>query len=136
MLVENAEFFGLSALHQLRGRVGRGERKSYCILMSDSRSEKVQERLRLLCETSDGFEIARRDLELRGPGDFIEQDAGKTRQSGEFDLGLASLARDAQLLYAAFDEAKQTLARDPALSRPEHEALAVLLAEKRTRAGG
>lgn len=136
MLVENAEFFGLSALHQLRGRVGRGERKSYCILISDSRSEKAQERLRLLCETNDGFEIARRDLELRGPGDFIEQDAGKTRQSGEFDLGLASLARDAQLLYAAFDEAKQTLARDPALSRPEHEALAVLLAEKRTRAGG
>ncbi|PWL98935.1 MAG: ATP-dependent DNA helicase RecG [Clostridiales bacterium] len=130
MLVENAEFFGLSALHQLRGRVGRGERKSYCILVSDSNSEKVRERLGILCETNDGFQIAKRDLEMRGPGDFIEQAAGKTRQSGEFDLGLASLEHDEKLLYAAFEEARRTLIVDPALSLPEHAALCAVLEEK------
>ena len=129
MIVENAEFFGLSALHQLRGRVGRGTAKSYCIFVSDSKSEKAKERLHLLCETSDGFRIAERDLEMRGPGDFIEQVGGKTRQSGEFDLGIASLERDEKLLYAAFDEAKRTLSADPTLVLPENAKLAARLAE-------
>ncbi len=133
MIVENAEFFGLSALHQLRGRVGRGERKSYCILVSDSKSEKARERLKILCESSDGFRIAERDLEMRGPGDFIEQSKGKTRQSGEFDLGLASLEHDAKLLYSAFDEAKRTLSADPVLSLPENAVLARVVAEKNGR---
>ena len=133
MIVENAEFFGLSALHQLRGRVGRGERKSYCILVSDSKSEKARERLKILCESSDGFRIAERDLEMRGPGDFIEQSKGKTRQSGEFDLGLASLEHDAKLLYSAFDEAKRTLSADSALSLPENAVLARVVAEKNGR---
>lgn len=130
MIVENAEFFGLSALHQLRGRVGRGEKKSYCVLVSDSKSEKAKERLRILCENSDGFRIAEKDLEMRGPGDFIEQSVGKTRQSGEFDLGIASSLRDSALFYAAFDEAKRTLAQDPGLASEENAALARMVAEK------
>lgn len=136
MIVENAEFFGLSALHQLRGRVGRGEKKSYCILISDSRSEKARERLQILCENSDGFRIAERDLEMRGPGDFIEQSGGKTRQSGKFDLGIASALRDSKLLYAAFDEAKRTLAEDPGLTLESNAALARAVTEKGGRGAG
>ncbi|MBQ8498125.1 MAG: ATP-dependent DNA helicase RecG [Clostridia bacterium] len=136
MIVENAETFGLSALHQLRGRVGRGTRKSYCILVSDSRSQKARERLKILCETNDGFRIAEKDLEMRGPGDFLEQTYGKTRQSGEFDLGIASLERDVKLLYTAFDEAKRTLVEDPELSSEKNKALARVLMEKLRRNGG
>ncbi len=124
MIVENAELFGLSALHQLRGRVGRGQMKSYCVLVSESKSEKARERLKLLCETNDGFKVAEKDLEMRGPGDFLEQNYGKTRQSGEFDLGIASLERDLQLLYTAFDEAKRTLEHDPELQKAENIPLA------------
>lgn len=131
MIVENAEFFGLSALHQLRGRVGRGERKSYCVLVSDSKSEKARERLGLLCETNDGFRIAEKDLAMRGPGDFIAQSGGKIRQSGEFDLGLASMEGDARMLYAAFDEAKRLIGEDPGLSSPENAALLAELTRKR-----
>lgn len=130
MIVENAETFGLSALHQLRGRVGRGTRKSYCILVSDSRSQKARERLKILCETNDGFRIAEKDLEMRGPGDFLEQTYGKTRQSGEFDLGIASLERDVKLLYTAFDEAKRTLAADPDLTSADNASLAKVLMAK------
>ena len=123
MIVENAEVFGLSTLHQLRGRVGRGKAKSYCVLVSDSKSEKSRERLKTLCATNNGFEIAEKDLEMRGPGDFLMQVSGKTRQSGEFDLGLATLSGDTALLYAAFEEAKATLAGDPALEKEENRAL-------------
>ncbi len=130
MIVENAELFGLSALHQLRGRVGRGQKKSYCVLVSDSKTDKARERLKLLCETNDGFKVAEKDLEMRGPGDFLEQNGTKTRQSGEFDLGIASLARDLPLLYAAFDEAKALLARDPHFEQEEHRLLAQRLREK------
>ncbi|MBR7160876.1 MAG: ATP-dependent DNA helicase RecG, partial [Clostridia bacterium] len=130
MIVENAETFGLSALHQLRGRVGRGTRKSYCILVSDSKTQKAKERMKILCESNDGFAIAQKDLEMRGPGDFLEQVGGKTRQSGEFDLGIASLEKDVKLLYTAFDEAKRTLAEDPSLSLPENQILAKTLKER------
>ncbi len=130
MIVENADTFGLSALHQLRGRVGRGTRKSYCVLVSDSRSQKAKERLKILCETNDGFRIAEKDLEMRGPGDFLEQTYGKTRQSGEFDLGIASLERDVKLLYTAFDEAKRTLAEDPTLSLEKNKELASVLRDQ------
>lgn len=123
MIVENAELFGLSALHQLRGRVGRGKTKSYCVLVSDSKSEKARERLKILCATNDGFKIAEKDLEMRGPGDFLEQNYGKTRQSGEFDLGIASLEGDVKLLYTAFDEAKATLANDPMLEKEGNRGL-------------
>ena len=87
MLVENAECFGLSQLHQLRGRVGRGKHKSYCILMSDSKSEKSRSRLKIMTETNDGFEIANADLAQRGPGDFFG-----SRQSGEIRFKCASFA--------------------------------------------
>ena len=130
MIVENADTFGLSALHQLRGRVGRGKRKSYCVMVSDSRSQKAKERLKILCETNDGFRIAEKDLEMRGPGDFLEQTYGKTRQSGEFDLGIASLERDVKLLYTAFDEAKRTLAEDADLSSEKNQALLEVLHEQ------
>ncbi len=130
MIVENAETFGLSALHQLRGRVGRGKRKSYCVLVSDSKTQKAKERLGILCQSNDGFAIAQKDLEMRGPGDFLEQSFGKTRQSGEFDLGIASLEKDVKLLYTAFDEAKRVLAEDPDLSREENELLARALKDR------
>ena len=130
MIVENAETFGLSALHQLRGRVGRGKRKSYCVLVSDSKTQKARERLGILCKTNDGFAIAQKDLEMRGPGDFLEQSFGKTRQSGEFDLGIASLEKDVKLLYTAFDEAKRVLAQDPSLSLDENELLAKTLRQR------
>ncbi len=130
MIVENAELFGLSALHQLRGRVGRGTKKSYCVLVSESKTEKAKERLKLLCETGDGFKVAEKDLAMRGPGDFLQQNGVRTRQSGEFDLGIASLERDIGLLYAAFDEAKQTILNDPRLWDEEHLLLAERLREK------
>lgn len=87
MVVENAERFGLSQLHQLRGRVGRGSAKSWCILMSDTKNEKSRERLAVMEKSSNGFDIAEEDLRLRGPGDFLGRD-GEIRQSGEADLGL------------------------------------------------
>ena len=130
MIVENAETFGLSALHQLRGRVGRGKRKSYCVLVSDSKTSKAKERLGILCQSNDGFAIAQKDLEMRGPGDFLEQSFGKTRQSGEFDLGIASLEKDVKLLYTAFDEAKRVLAEDPLLSSEDNKLLAKALRER------
>ena len=86
MLIENAECFGLSQLHQLRGRVGRGKAKSYCILMSSAKSGKSKSRLEIMTKTNDGFEIANADLELRGPGDFIG-----SRQSGEIKFKCASV---------------------------------------------
>ena len=130
MIVENAETFGLSALHQLRGRVGRGKRKSYCVLVSDSKTKKAKERLGILCKSNDGFAIAQKDLEMRGPGDFLEQSFGKTRQSGEFDLGIASLEKDVKLLYTAFDEAKRLLADDPTLSHAENKTLLQALRDR------
>ena len=123
MIVENAEQFGLSALHQLRGRVGRGADKSYCVLVSDSRVPRSRERMNILCKSNDGFFIAQKDLEMRGPGDFLEQIGGKTRQSGDFDLGVASLEKDVKLLYTAFDEARATLEADPTLASAENQPL-------------
>jgi len=115
MVVENAERFGLSQLHQLRGRVGRGGSQSYCVLVSASRSEETRRRLKALCATNDGFRIAEEDLKLRGPGDFFG-----ARQHGLPQLRVADLAGDTRVLREAQDAARQLLARDPALSRPEH----------------
>ncbi|MGN1096040.1 MAG: ATP-dependent DNA helicase RecG, partial [Eubacteriales bacterium] len=122
MIVENAEMFGLAALHQLRGRVGRGEKKSYCVLVSDGKSESSRERLAILKENHDGYKIAEMDLAMRGPGDFIAQRGGYIRQSGEADFRIASLAGDTKLLYDAFEAAKLTLSEDPELSMPENAA--------------
>lgn len=118
MVVENAERFGLSQLHQLRGRVGRGRHQSYCVLMTASRSETARERLRALCATNDGFQIAEEDLRLRGPGDFF----GK-RQHGLPQLKVADFAADMELLKEARQAAEELVAEDPALSRPAHGLL-------------
>ena len=113
MVVENAEQFGLSQLHQLRGRVGRGDRKSYCILLSEGRDIP---RLKALCATTDGFKIAEEDLKLRGPGDFFGN-----RQHGLPQFRLADLATDMRVLRAAQDAAAALLNRDPELKA--HPAL-------------
>lgn len=124
MIIENADRYGLSQLHQLRGRVGRGSRKSYCVLVSDLDTYKAKERLEVMKTTYDGFEIANRDLELRGPGDFFKsRDSEGFRQSGGFEFKLAGLSDDTTLLESAFRTAKKIIARDPTLSLPEHEAL-------------
>ena len=118
MIVENAERFGLSQLHQLRGRVGRGKHRGYCVLMSAERGEESRKRLRVLSETSDGFRIAEEDLRLRGPGDFFGE-----RQHGLPQLHLADLAGDMQVLKEAQKAAEELLASDPGLRRPEYAAL-------------
>ncbi len=121
MIIENAERFGLSQLHQLRGRVGRGSDKSYCVLVSDADNPDTRARLEALCSTTDGFRIAELDLELRGPGDFLpgEQNA---RQHGGAEFRIAGVISDAPLLEAAFAEASRTLKEDPHLLKPENIA--------------
>ncbi|MFQ5925547.1 MAG: ATP-dependent DNA helicase RecG [Dehalococcoidia bacterium] len=118
MLIEGADRFGLAQLHQFRGRVGRGEEKSYCILVAESPSPEGRERLSLLERTQDGFLLAEEDLRLRGPGEFFG-----TRQSGLPDLRMAKLS-DIGLLELARSEAIRLFKQDPGLSRPEHEPLA------------
>jgi ATP-dependent DNA helicase RecG len=99
IMVENAERFGLSALHQLRGRVGRGAKQSYCILMQGNESEETKERLSVLLKAKNGFAIAEEDLRLRGPGDFFG-----IRQSGDMDFAVADIIRDADMLSAAKED--------------------------------
>lgn len=118
MVIENAERFGLSALHQLRGRVGRGAADSCCILISDHESDAVRERLRFLCHTADGFAVARYDLETRGPGDFFGE-----AQHGLPTLRVADLVQDTRTLRVAQEEARTLLAADPNLADPAHRAL-------------
>ena len=119
MLVEGANRFGLSQLHQFRGRVGRGQHKSYCLLISDVPGGELDPRLRAMQETSDGFLLAERDLQQRGPGDFLG-----TRQSGFADLNMARLT-DVRLIEKARREAIALFERDPHLERPEHRGLAL-----------
>jgi ATP-dependent DNA helicase RecG len=102
MMVENAERFGLAQLHQLRGRVGRGEHQSYCIFVCGSSSKEAWERLEILNKSNDGFFIAGEDLKLRGPGDIFG-----IRQSGEMDFKLGDIYNDAGILKAAADAVKQ-----------------------------
>ncbi len=123
MVVENAERFGLSQLHQLRGRVGRGEHKSWCILVSDSDKAQTKERLEALCKTNNGFEIAKEDLKLRGPGDFFAY-LGKDRQHGKLSFRFAELCSDTELAEKAFREAESIVSSDPKLEEPDHLALA------------
>ncbi len=122
MMIEGAERFGLSQLHQFRGRVGRGEHKSYCILVSERNSEVPNERLSAMVQIHDGFRLAEADLELRGPGDFFG-----TRQSGLPNLRMAHLS-DRQLLESARDEASRLMKRDPELKSKKHAALAAQVA--------
>ncbi len=119
MIVEDADRFGLSQLHQLRGRVGRGSRKSYCVLVSCLNTEKARARLEIMRTTYDGYEIAERDLLMRGPGDFFAS-AENARQSGGFEFKLAKLCDDPELFERAFSAAKALVASDPELKREEN----------------
>jgi ATP-dependent DNA helicase RecG len=130
MVVENAERFGLSQLHQLRGRVGRGSLKAYCILVSDSKSQQSKERLSVLKGSTDGFHIAEEDLKLRGPGDFFG-----ARQHGLPQLKLANLASDLTLLEAAQAAAFQLLDKDPNLEGLAHQPLRRQVQELFSQAG-
>ena len=130
MVIENAERYGLSALHQLRGRVGRGAAESWCFLVSDNASESVQKRLKFLCSTSDGFAVAQYDLETRGPGDFFG-----SRQHGLPTLQIADLMNDTRTLHAAQSEAAALLTEDPLLERPEHALLARQVEQMFDKAG-
>ena len=122
MMIDGADRFGLAQLHQFRGRVGRGEHKSYCILMSDTNSEIAKERLSALARIHDGFQLAEVDLELRGPGDFFG-----TRQSGLPSLKMAHIS-DRELLELARNEATMLMEEDPDLEQPEHAAIAAQVA--------
>jgi ATP-dependent DNA helicase RecG len=119
MLIEHAERFGLSQLHQLRGRVGRGAAKSYCLLVTGTTGSEwgpaARERIAVMEETTDGFRIAEKDLELRGPGEFLG-----TRQSGNPDFVVAELGRDRKILEEARQDAFALVAADPDLGRPEN----------------
>lgn len=120
MVIENAERFGLSQLHQLRGRVGRGAEQSYCILVTKfNLSEDTRRRIQIMVDTNDGFEIAEADLSIRGPGDLEG-----LRQSGmAFDLKIANLARDGQILQLARDAAREVIENDPEMNKPEYSLL-------------
>jgi ATP-dependent DNA helicase RecG len=125
MIIESAERFGLSQLHQLRGRVGRGAEQSFCILMTGIKlSKESTRRMETMVSTNDGFEIAEVDLQLRGPGDLMG-----TQQSGALDLRIADLSRDAQIVIMARDEARALLDLDPGLDRPQHMTLKEILRE-------
>jgi ATP-dependent DNA helicase RecG len=115
IIIENADRFGLAQLHQFRGRVGRGEHQSYCILIAEDVSANAEERLTALSQTNDGFALAEKDLALRGPGEFFGR-----RQSGLPELRLASLLHDADVLTIAQQEAGQLFQSDPLLEKPEH----------------
>jgi ATP-dependent DNA helicase RecG len=124
MIIENAERFGLSQLHQLRGRVGRGASQSFCVLMTSYKlSKEGRKRIETMVETNDGFVIAETDLRLRGPGDMEG-----TQQSGmPFDLKIANLIQDGQILQIARDVANEVLDDDPQLQKSENEVLKIQL---------
>lgn len=132
MVIESAERFGLSQLHQLRGRVGRGAEKSYCILMTGYKlSKESRRRIELMCATTDGFELAEEDMKMRGPGDI-----DGTRQSGlAFDLKISNLSKDNLILNMARDAAASILEQDPLMESPETKRLIEHLNTLRLDAG-
>ena len=115
MIIENAERFGLSQLHQLRGRVGRGKEKSFCVLFCASFTDEIKERMKIMANSNDGFKISETDLKLRGPGDFFG-----TRQHGELKFKIADLANDFYVLKASGIAAEKLLKNDPQLSEEKH----------------
>ena len=125
MLVENAERFGLAQLHQLRGRIGRGEHKSYCILLTSDQEPETAAKLAVLEKTNNGFEIADADWEMRGPGDLLG-----TAQSGLPPLKLGDLRRDAELMRTARAAALDILEKDPNLERPQNKRFRQLTVEQ------
>jgi ATP-dependent DNA helicase RecG len=122
MLIDDADRFGLSQLHQLRGRVGRGRHTSYCLLVSDAPTEQAEQRLKAMTHTNDGFEIAEMDLQLRGPGQFFG-----TRQHGLPEFKMADLTSELQLLQVAREDALAMLELDPRLGDPVHKYLRAAL---------
>jgi ATP-dependent DNA helicase RecG len=123
MIIESAEKFGLSQLHQLRGRVGRGSDKSYCILLSGSRvGQEAKNRLSIMCSTNDGFKIAEKDLEIRGPGDIQG-----TRQSGALNFKLANIVEDRGILELAKEHVELLLSDDADLEKNENVVLKTFL---------
>ena len=116
MIIENAERFGLSQLHQLRGRVGRGKNKSYCVMFCDSFTDEIKERMQIMIKSNDGFKISEKDLELRGPGDFFG-----VRQHGLPHLKIADLASDLSVLKESGNAAQKLLNEDPSLSEANHK---------------
>jgi ATP-dependent DNA helicase RecG len=126
MLIENAERFGLAQLHQLRGRIGRGEHKSYCILISAAENGEAIEKLKILERTSDGFEIAEEDLKMRGPGDILG-----TAQSGLPPLKIGNLLSDGSLIQMARKAATAIFKADPHLQRPENKYFREMIAQSR-----
>lgn len=122
MAIENAERFGLAQLHQLRGRVGRGSDKSYCILISDNKSEITRKRLKTMTSTTDGFKISETDLKLRGPGEFFG-----TRQHGLPSLKIANLYRDMEILKYAQSAAADLMSEDPNLENEDNFDLKIEL---------
>lgn len=134
MIVENAERFGLSQLHQLRGRVGRSERKSFCILVSDSKSERAKERLNVMKTTYDGFEIAEYDLKMRGAGDFFSPE-GRIRQHGDAASMLTDSEADRIVTERAVAAAHETVMRDPDFALPENRRIGERIAQMRRGVG-
>jgi ATP-dependent DNA helicase RecG len=128
MLIENAERFGLAQLHQLRGRIGRGAHKSYCILLSDDKSDETVAKLGVLEKTTDGFQVAEADWEFRGPGDLLG-----TAQSGLPALKLGNLVKDADLMREARAAATAILASDPTLASRENQRFRRLIVEQHGR---
>lgn len=124
MMIENAERFGLAQLHQLRGRVGRGDAQSYCIMVDNARSKSSKRRLEILNQSNDGFFIASEDLKLRGPGDFFG-----IRQSGDLVFDLADIYQDAGVLKDAAEDVRELLDDDPELEREEHQGLKRMMAD-------
>ena len=125
MVIENAERFGLAALHQLRGRVGRGEYQSYCILKYEGKSENVRKRMKVMCGTNDGFVISEKDLELRGAGDFFG-----TMQHGLPEFKIANLFEDIETLKMVQSVAIKILSNDPKLEKDDNKLLKELIKEK------
>lgn len=125
ILIYNAERFGLAQLHQLRGRVGRGQHQSYCILLNNSNNDIARERMRIMQSSSDGFVISEKDLEIRGPGEFFG-----TRQHGLPELRIANIFMDMQVLKLAQKEARLLIERDPALEAEENRAIKISIMEK------
>ena len=124
MMIENADRFGLAQLHQLRGRVGRGDAQSYCIMMNASDSDRAKERLEILNQSNDGFYIASEDLKLRGPGDFFG-----IRQAGDMSFLIADIYTDARVLSQAADEVRHIMETDPTLELEEHVNLKIKMRE-------
>jgi ATP-dependent DNA helicase RecG len=125
MVIEEADRFGLAQLHQLRGRIGRGETKSYCFLFAETDREAAKSRLEIMTRSNDGFEIAEHDLRLRGPGELFS-----TRQHGLPDLKIANIIDDYELLIMARENAFELVAEDPLLTKPEHKNIRRALLSK------